>query len=962
MPSNVPFRLSPIVVLLASIGLFSSSVSYAADDTAIAELKATLERVQQENARVSAENTRLRQELETSKKGTPVETPVAVAPAPVEEEKKANQPTQLKGVVVRGKTTNKLAAQQDVPISVVAISGDELDRLGGNTMRDVIKRVSNISRQDRSNARSSDLTLRGIGRRPNSEALDPSTLVSVDGVSYVYSGLSAWDFVDVNTVEVLRGPTGTAGGKNASVGAVNFTTNRPSFTPSTDISLRVGDHDTVMASAAVGGPVIEDLLAWRGTFYVDKQEGEFGNKYDGGDNTYTDRNKISGKVQFLFTPVENFSALVSVDLQPNTFENDNGLNFFHNTIPTYSNGDATSTANDAATRLGRRWFGQLQSYNYNNNYINDRSGTQNQNDQRALLTGMRGGSAQLDWNIDKYTLTSITAYRKLYFDARNDEGTPFDISAQGGGGLDYRQFSQELKLASEIGGAVDWVTGVYYIRNRNAVDSKTGWGADAGAWFATKPQYDYLDNPTNGLAGRYLLQNSLNGLRKFGQAVNENSSPAIYGQLNWHITDPLTLSTGLRITHEDRTASNFAVIQDNGYAPELNGSLANGIQLSGFDSYYNTTTGAVSVLDGAIVPAGTPGSVVVAANTGALTTNSTSGTRYNTAVAQADAAASKYFGAANYAALTQPQKKALYYAQAIRKAQLGLLYPEQNSERFSKTQYTYFLSPSYKFNDQLTGYLTYQHGEKAGVAQFVNGFSATLKPEITDNIELGFKSSLLDKTLTLNADIFLSEIKDYQQGAQVVDDYTTGINRQNGDLNTIAYTAITGTAPKVEVKGLEFDAFYSGIPYTTLRLSGAYNDAKYKDFPNSQQPLENAYKDAPAFRDVSGKTLPGAAKWTGNMGGDFRLPVAGNKEFHTDINYYVTSRYNNDVTLSDYTWIHGYAIADLGIGLGRQDRTWDVTFLVKNLFDVQAKTYGFSNGVLDTTPRWIGVQFDSKFN
>lgn len=945
---NSLFKLTPIAAFIASITLGASSFAQGAEVKSLDELK--------------AENARLKELIEQNQK----ELEQAQSPTTTAREKssdaKPKETTALKAVVVRGKNTNKLESIKDVPQSIVAISGEELDRLGGNTMRDVIKRASNISRQDRSNARSSELSMRGLGRRGNSEALDPSTLVSVDGVSYGYTGLSAWNFVDVNTVEVLRGPSGYAGGKNASVGAVNISTVRPSFKPSTDISLRVGDRDTVVASTAVGGPVIDDLLAWRGTFYVDKQEGEFGNAYDDGDNTYTDRNKISAKVQFLLTPNENFTALVSADIQPNTAENDNGLNWFHPTVPNYSDGSATNLNNDASTRLGRRWFGQLQSYNYDNNYINYRSGTQNQNDQRPLVTGIRGGHTQLDWNLDTHTLTSLTSYRKLYFDARNDEGTPFDISAQGGGGMTYRQFTQELKIASEMGGEFDYVTGLYYMRNRNAVDSKTGWGSDAGAWFATNNlnaatgtysgQYSRLD--ATG-AGRYLMENSLSGLRKFGQAINSNESPAIFGQLNWHLSDPLTLSTGARITHEQRNASNFAVIEDNGYAPELNVSAQ-----GGFDSYYNASAANVSVLNGVVVPAGTPGSVVVAPNSGALTTDPTSGARYTTAQAQANAAATKYFGAASFAALTPAQQRLIYDAQSIRKSQLGLLYEELDADEFSKTQYSYFLSPSYQFNEKVMGYVSYQHGEKAGIAQVVNGNSANADPEKTDNIELGFKSSLLDRTLTLNADIFFSKITDYQQTAQIVDGYSTAINQSNGDFNTIAYTAIFGNAPKVEVKGLEFDAFYGGIPNTTLRISGAYNDARYDDFPNSQQPAENAYVGAPPFQDVSGRTLPGAAKWTGNIGGDYRIPVFTDKLLHVDVNNYITSRYNNDTTLSDYGWISGYSILDVGIGIGRRDQIWDATFLVKNLSDKQVTTYGFSNGVLDTTPRWVGVQFTSK--
>lgn len=923
--ASLPFRLSPLAVLLASVSMFGSTAVYA---QTVEELKAALEKS-------NAENARLRQQLEAIQPTTVAPTATAAAdPVQKTEPEKSEQPTKLKGVVVRARNTNRLAGVQDVPQSIVAVSGEELQRLGGDTMRDVIKRVSNISRQDRSNARSSDLSLRGIGRKGNSEAQDPNTLVTVDGISYGYSGLSAWDFVDINSIEVLRGPTGTAGGKNASVGAVNITTKRPSFTPSTDISLRVGDHDSVIGTAAIGGPVIDDLLAWRGTFYVDKQEGEFGNAYDSGDNTYTDRNKISAKVQFLLTPSDDFSALVSADLQPNTYENDNGLNFFHPTVPYYDNGTSTDTLQtDASKRLARRWFGQQQDYRYDNNYINWHNGTQNQDNQRALLTGLRGTSAQLDWRVGTHTLTSITGYRKLYFDARNDEGTPFDISTQGGGGMDYRQFSQELKLSSDIGGTVDYVTGLYYMRNRNAVDSKTGWGADAGAWFATPQQYASLD--ATG-AGRYLLQNSLNGLRKNGTAVNENSSPAIFGQLNWHVSEPLTLSTGLRITREHRTASNFAKIISNGYGAELN------------DGLFNTTTG------------GELGTGTGVGGNGVAVSTATQ-------LAAANVVAQKYFGV-DYSALTNAQKQQVAYARALRKSQLGLLYAKRDAEDFEKTQYTYFVSPSYKITDNVTGYFTYQHGEKAAAAQVINNFSATTKPETTDNIEIGFKSSLLDRTLTLNADVYVSRIKDYEQQAYVVDEYTTALNRGNNDP-TIAYIALTGNAPKVKAKGVEFDAFYSGIEHVTLRVSAAYNDARYDVFRNAPAAPEDAWTrnpdgtpaSPPAYQDLSGKTLPGAAKWTGNIGGDYRIPVFGNKEFHADFNYYLTSKYNNDpTTYSRYGWVSGYEIADIGIGIGRQDQTWDATFLVKNVFDVQAKSYGFSNGILDTTPRWIGVLFTSK--
>jgi outer membrane receptor protein involved in Fe transport len=162
------------------------------------------------------------------------------------------------------------------------------------------------------------------------------------------------------------------------------------------------------------------------------------------------------------------------------------------------------------------------------------------------------------------------------------------------------------------------------------------------------------------------------------------------------------------------------------------------------------------------------------------------------------------------------------------------------------------ISPSYKFSNNLTAYTSWQHGEKAGIAQATNGISNLVKPEKNDSFEIGFKSALFDKTLILNADVYLTNIRDYQQTTRVVDAYTTNLKSDG----TVYYTNATGNVPKVQSKGVEFDGVYAGIKNTTLRFSGAYTDARYKDFTNSAQPNENGYTGAAPYQDVSGQTLP----------------------------------------------------------------------------------------------------------
>jgi iron complex outermembrane receptor protein len=222
------------------------------------------------------------------------------------------------------------------------------------------------------------------------------------------------------------------------------------------------------------------------------------------------------------------------------------------------------------------------------------------------------------------------------------------------------------------------------------------------------------------------------------------------------------------------------------------------------------------------------------------------------------------------------------------------------------------LSPSYKFGDDVTAYISYRHGEKAGISQVVNGVPFLAEPEKSDAYEVGVKTYLLNHTLVFDADVFVDNIKNYQQQVQVYDAYTTTLRH---DGNTY-YTAATGNAAKVRSSGVEIDSVWTPVPELSLRLSGAYDSAVYKEFPQLGQPAESANLSTP-YRDVTGQSLPGAAKWTGNVGVDFRRPVFANAVAHTSANYFYTSRYNSDVTLSSYGWVPGYGIAVLSVGIGR---------------------------------------------
>lgn len=863
-----------------------------------------------------------------------------VPPGKVEAASSEAETTDLGKITVH--TRNRLEPLQDVPVSVSVVTGSELDRLDAYDITAIVRRVGDLQ-WNYGNQRTSSLALRGFGKQGQTEAQDPSVGVVVDGVNYAYNALiSSYDFTDVDTIELARGPQGTLQGKNATLGILNITTRRPSFTPDAEYSLTVGQRGTVIGRAAGGGPVVDDLLAWRATLSVEKGKGDVQNLYNP-DDTYQNKDRVTGRVQLLLTPTESFSARLSYNLTPIGGETTNARTLNTPTPAFWANGTPANINTDASVRLARPWFTQNPSYSYKNVYLYGAGLNALDLDyQRPLYTGSDGASAELNWTFGNQTLTSISGYEEYHFNATNDDGTPFDIYRNAGGFLNhYRQLSQELRLSSQAGGLVDYQTGLFFFKAINKAEYRRAWGSDAGAWFATPAQYSLLDtavNPDGSVSGgRYLLTNSLSGLAMdfnapSGYQYIRNKSYAVFAQLDWHLTHALSVTTGARATREDRETTSDSLITNNGDAGALNPVASpSGVALGGFAS--NATSGIL----------------IPGANSAAQ-------------LSLADEVANRYFGVpitavpgAAYGELTAAQRAQVAAAKAIRLTQLGVIYGPTVAQPFKKTQPAFVVSPSYKFSDTETGYVSWQYGEKAGIAQVVNGISDLVLPEKNTSYEIGLKSSLLHHTLILDADIYLTNIKNYQQNVRIVDQYTTSLNILTNVTPVTAYTTTTGNVPKVQSKGVEVDAIYSGIPNLTLRFSGAYIDAFYKSFPNSAQPVEYGYTGAPPYRDVTGQALAGASRVYANLGVDYRFPVSPAWAVRWSSNTAFNSRFNSDISLSSYAWVPSTTITDLSIGVSRLDNKFDVGVLAKNLFNdgtVLARTWNSYNPPVQ---RWIGV-------
>ena len=885
--------------------------------------------------------------------GAAIDAPGATEQEAVAAKEEVDEPKGLGEVVVKGRPRPKLATLKEVTVSSSVVGGDELHSTQANDIGSIVQRVGNV-RWNPGNSRTSGLSIRGVGMLAVTDQMDTSVGMVVDGVPYSYGSMNSFDQFDVDTVEVDRGPQGTAGGKNFDNGQINVNSKMASFTNEASGSATYGRYNTVIGDGAVGGTAIEGLLAYRAAIHVNKGDGAVGNLYNPG-QTWYNHDRESARLSFLLTPSENFTAKLVMDDQPSSSEMYNGNLFYTQTPGHYANGAVNPLSTDAQTRLGRAWFtGQNPNYSYEGNYLNGAGQMMfDQNSQFPLVSNGRGAVTTLDWNLGNYKLTSITSARGYNFQAYNDEGTPFNISQNGGGSVHgFSQLSEEFKIASSIGKLVDYQTGVYLLDRKMNLGGATGFGSDAGAWFASSSQYNDLyygnANQSSGTPvstqGQTLMQNALSGVSTQQNSYIDNQTAAGFAEAKWHITDPLTVATGIRVSNEDRQNNTQKLLTNDGAGQALDPVSVNGVQMGGFSSD---------------------------SKTGLLT-----GTNSAAQIALANSVAQQYFGESTYQlctavittnCLTSAQMTQVANAKALRQTNIGVLWTQVAGRPYKSTQPSWNVSPSYKINDQLTAYTSYKFSQKAGFSQTVNGVSSLVEPEKNNAFELGFKSSFLNNDLVFNSDIYLNEINNYQQGVSILDTYSTALAQASNPAAGPTFIAASGNAPGVRAFGLELDSAYQGIQYTSIRFAGSYNNATYTNFQNNAVPLEMQCSGCAVSRNVSGMTLPGAARYTFNIGPEFRIPVKllgldlpGNQEFHANFNTSFTSAFNSDPLLSSYGWIHPNAYTDLSVGIGRRDKGFDLSFVSKNIFNNQTAGAVLWNSHTLGLPQWFGVMLSGK--
>lgn len=460
--------------------------------------------------------------------------------APVFAQDSTAGPTQsdhgsLEEVVVTARNRTELA--QEVPIPISVLSGDVLSRDRVFTIADLSQRAPGLTATT-PNARRTGISIRGIGKTSGNDNMEAAVGVIVDDVFMGHVGMTYQDFTDLARVEILRGPQGTLLGKNTSLGAIKYTSRTPSFTPQSSFELEGGvSRKSLKARASYSDGLISDVLAYRASAFVDRQEGDLDN-INGNGGHWHERNRYGGRVQLLLEPTDAVSVKLNLD-GAFTHENSNTKPFMVDPT-TLNDGSVRSTT--YSSRLARDYF---------NGYV-PIIGSWDQIDidmARPLVTENYGASAVVSWDAGAVELTSITAARWFHFDARNDqEQTRFAI-ARSGTLVDTRQISQEFRLAGDVTDSIDYQTGIYLFNIDTDTTSRNTYGADAGAFFASDSQYRVLNTP----AGRALLQASLRDVFAITNQKPVSDSAAVFGQVNWQLTERARLTLGLRQTWEYKT-------------------------------------------------------------------------------------------------------------------------------------------------------------------------------------------------------------------------------------------------------------------------------------------------------------------------------------------------------------------------------------------------------------------------
>jgi len=830
----------------------------------------------------------------------------------------------------------RLEDNQDVPASVSAVGAKKLAE----------RNITDVSQMEGMAAgftfgrSGSDARPAMRGVRTENVGINGDTTIGyfVDGIYKSRAQQAMAGFVDVNSVEIQRGPQGTLYGRNTFGGNVAVTTKPPQLGVFDALgNLTVGSYKKVRLDGAVNIPV-NDMLAIRVAGAGERADGWVKNDFNPAADLF-DQNLQYGRIAVKFAPNDRFDAVLRIE---NTNQKGNGGSAFgYRLVGSYF---------DLPTcqQLFNTSFVQLNTRGGNRDGVNDcvrTAGAGNGTGANAVGTGVDTGiplykpgnayrvnndyqsflnlkdtssSLNMAYNGDAFTLKSISGIAD--FDAKRSQDTDFSASTIG---IDYQRtkaktFSQELQILSNNTGAVSYVAGYYYFKD------------DLRGTFINQQ----LPRTIRSSAVAAPISLAQNGAGFFEDSFAQTVSNAVYGQLGYDVNKQLNVSVGARWT-QDKKSFKFA--------------------------------NANSVLP--LTAAGAPNGTLIT-----LDTPMPPGSAFGTA------------GISNCA----PARGPGFFCNP---ADLSVLYGGTYTDQtFSKT--TVRAAADYKLSKSSMVYVSFSNGFRSGgfnSAQVLEGLR-TFLPEKVNAIELGSKNRFMNDTVQLNASVFQNDYKNLQEQRQVAVGATTtsvifnaakararGFELEFDWLPTKQLT-VGGTLSILDAKYTSFPD--APLPFGTSILVTDPTAAATVVNGVTIAPAGQRRVFAPGFNcglvngtggvgqaaatfacDLSGSRVPYSPKYQGSLSVGYDLFMGGMKVTPLVAVTFSDSFYGQPANVES---VKQAAFAKVDLRLGVQvNKQLGVQFFVDNVTDKQTATrfvWGGGGGLQASyaPPRFFGVKLSYK--
>jgi iron complex outermembrane recepter protein len=446
-----------------------------------------------------------------------------VAEQPVSDE---DSERALGAVVVTARYRSENA--QAVPIAITSLSEQQLKAQGGTrSLSQYVGQLPSLNVQGFS-GRNQTITIRGLGTNAGgtNDGLEQGVGLYIDGVYRARTGSVITDLVDIESIQLLRGPQGTLFGKNTVAGAVDIHTLEPGWQRLAKAEFSYGNYNYVRGYFSLTNPVT-DWLTFRLSYLRTTRDGLFYNTRQTQD--WDNLSNDSVRADVLMKPSDNFKTRLIADYSMQACN----CGFYVTTrvLPTTRNdGSIVPGYNEKAARIGYQSpaidpFGRKTDIDASQADRMPSWGIQNRADLR------------LDSDI---SLTSITAYRNWQWLPHYDgDGFGADIMPASIVETHQQQFSQELRLASPGDKVFDYTAGLYFFWQRADDKQIMSWGSQASAWLQP------VGTPSA----------VLDKLESYAHVVPETASYAAYGQATWNPSDSWHFTGGLRLTHEYKHGS-----------------------------------------------------------------------------------------------------------------------------------------------------------------------------------------------------------------------------------------------------------------------------------------------------------------------------------------------------------------------------------------------------------------------